>query len=82
MPRGKKQEIPMCQHVTTVHKAFWRLPTDRTRPTRRDDVRSPPPARHRRDMFLSQVRHVVHAQGLCVPPPAQAAEEGPRAQNQ
>ena len=38
-------------------------------------------ARHRRET-LSQVRHVVHAQGLCVSPPAQAAEEGPRAQNQ
>ena len=33
-------------------------------------------------LSLSQVRHVVHAQGLCLPPPAQAAEEGPRAQNQ
>ena len=34
------------------------------------------------DPVNAQVRHVVHAQGLRLPPPAQAAEEGPRAQNQ
>ena len=56
MPRGKKQEIPMCQHKTNVHKVSGAFP-----PTGRDrragttfalphqhaiDV---PPARHRRD---------------------------------
>ena len=88
----------MCQYVTTVHKDFWRLPTDRTPPTRRDDVRSTPPAPHRRststpstrhvlkrcrrlDHRTTQVRHVVHAQGLCLPPPAEAAQKGPRAQD-
>ena len=76
----------------------WRLPTDRTRPTRRDDVRSTPPAPHRRststpstrhvlkrcrrlDHRTTQVRHVVHEKRLCLPPPAQAPQKGPRAQD-
>ena len=62
----------MCQYVLRRLKFLGAFPP--TGRDRRDETTSArphqhpidvPPARHRRDT-LSQVRHVVHAQGLCL----------------